>query len=79
MGTVEVESGNRLLTVCSHIVTYGSAANETLTEQIRDEIETMWNEPQGRIVFQNETYLVQFRITAEIKKRHFRIGGPAKR
>lgn len=66
MGTVEVQSSN-IITVFSHIITYGNAADPLITEQIRDEIETMWNEPQGKIVFNSDYYLVQFKITAEHK------------
>ncbi|MCH5600874.1 M10 family metallopeptidase domain-containing protein [Niabella ginsengisoli] len=66
MGTVEV-SPNHTLFVFSHIVTYGNAANAALTMQINDEIETMWNEPQAKIVFNNDYYKVQFKISAEHK------------
>jgi hypothetical protein len=66
MGEAELES-NRII-IHSHIITYGNAADEALTEQIRDEIETMWNEPKAVIDVHNKEYLVQFRITAELKK-----------
>lgn len=67
MGEAGIEAHRGQLTIQSHIITYGNAANAMLTEQIRDEIETMWNEAQGRVIIENETYLVQFRITAELK------------
>lgn len=57
-----------MLLICSHIIIYGEAANETLTMQIRDEIETMWNEPNGRLLLHNKEYRVQFRISAELRK-----------
>jgi len=60
MGTVE--TGSQQIFINSHIITYGNAANEALTEMIRDEIETMWNEPQARVVF-NDCRIV-FSITA---------------
>lgn len=63
----EVEISNRVILIQSHIITYGSAATQELTQQIRDEIETMWNEAQGRVMLENEPYHVQFRMTAEIK------------
>lgn len=66
MGTVEVISSN-IITIFSHIITYGSAADAHITEQIRDEIETMWNEPQGTILFNNNYYQVVFKITSEYK------------
>ena len=65
MGTVEILHDSLL--IVSHIVTYGNAANEALTMQIRNEIETMWNEPQGKVFFNVGHYLVQFRISAEYK------------
>lgn len=64
MGTAEIQSHKTIL-IRSHIVTYGNAAAPKITEQIRDEIETMWNEPQGKIYFDKEVYIVQFSITAE--------------
>ena len=36
MGTVE--TGSQQIFINSHIITYGNAANEALTEMIRDEI-----------------------------------------
>lgn len=55
------------MTIYSHIITYGNRADESLTEQIREEIETMWNEPLGTIVMDGKTYRVEFRITAECR------------
>ena len=62
MGIAEL-NGHTLL-IRSHLITYGHAADETLTELLRDEIETLWNEPQVSIHLQGEKFLVQFRITA---------------
>lgn len=67
MGEAEVLSSQKCVTIFSHLVCYGNAANQTLTEQIREEIETMWNEPQGRVVLDGREYLVQFRITAALQ------------
>lgn len=67
MGEAGLNKQHRQLIIRSHIITYGNATSDVLTEQIRDEIETLWNEAQGRIVLGNETYLVQFNITAEAK------------
>lgn len=66
MGTVEVLSPG-VFTIFSHIITYGNASTPVLTEQIRDEIEMMWNEPGASIVFKGEDYLVRFKISAEFK------------
>lgn len=62
MGTVEI-SRNELV-ICSHIVTYGNAADPSITEQIRDEIESMWNEPEVFLELDGASRRVKFRITA---------------
>lgn len=62
MGTAEFE--NSQLTIYSHIITYGNAADAALTEMIREEIETMWNEPRGSLMFDGLMFAVRFRITA---------------
>lgn len=63
MGIIEVQS--ETFFILSHIITYGNAADETITERIRDEIETMWNEPNGFVLVNGDKHLVQFCITAE--------------
>lgn len=68
MGSAELNVHQKTVHVFSHVITYGNCASEELTEQIRNEIETMWNEAQGRVLLGNETYLVQFNITAELRK-----------
>ena len=47
MGTVELNS--RILFIYSNIITYGNAADEAITAMIREEIETMWNEPKAKL------------------------------
>ena len=66
MGEVEVNILNKQLTIHSHLVIYGNAATNELTEQIRDEIETMWNEPHGFVTIQSTQVLIEFKITAEL-------------
>jgi len=68
MGEAGLDKQNRQLIITSNIICYGNAASEELTQLIRDEIETMWNEALGRVVLDNETFVVQFRISAETKK-----------
>ncbi len=63
MGIAEI--GNEYLLIHSHIIIYGNAADSAITEMIRDEVETMWNEPEGVIVLREQPYKVIFRITAE--------------
>lgn len=67
MGEAEIDKHHRQFIITSHIITYGSAASEELSQLIRDEIETMWNEADGRVVLGSDTFTVQFRITAETK------------
>ncbi len=63
MGIVEILDNNLLL-ISSHIITYGNAADDIITERIRTEIERMWNEPQGSIKTGGSMYRILFRITA---------------
>lgn len=67
MGEAEITASN-IITLHSHIVTYGNAADEIVTERIRNEIETMWNEPNAVITIYNSPFQIVFRITAEMKK-----------
>jgi hypothetical protein len=68
MGEVELDIYRNILIIRSHIIIYGNGADEQLTEQIRDEIETMWNEPRGIVMINNRMVQVQFSITAELRK-----------
>jgi hypothetical protein len=67
MGEAELNIHNRTITIHSHLVTYGTAADENLTRQIRDEIETLWNEPAASIVIQKQRFAVRFHITAALQ------------
>lgn len=63
MGTAEYYI--QQLVITSNIITYGNAADAAITEMIRDEIETMWNEPQAVLVIEGYELLIRFKITAE--------------
>lgn len=65
MGEAEIDIQQKQLIIHSHIITYGGAANEFLTGQIREEIETMWNEPQAVIMLEKTPVRIVFSITAE--------------
>jgi hypothetical protein len=65
MGTAEILS--KQIIIHSHIITYGNAADPAITELIRDEIETMWNEPKGIIEWKEKELVVIFKITAMLK------------
>jgi hypothetical protein len=69
MGAVELDSYAKALVIYSHIIVYGHAATPELTKQIRDEIETMWNEPGGSVRVDATQVSVQFKITAELKQQ----------
>ncbi len=62
MGSVEIS--DNLFLIYSHIITYGNASNPEVTERMREEIETMWNEPEGIIEFDDSLMRVLFKITA---------------
>lgn len=63
----EAEVYREQLIIHSHIITYGDAADEQITEQIRDEIETMWNEPAAIVPLYKTSFQIVFKITAELK------------
>ena len=67
MGEAELLTDRKSIVIHSHLVIYGHAADAALAEGIRDEIETMWNEPAGRVLLNNQDFQVQFRITAELR------------
>ena len=67
MGTIELDILNQQIFLRSHIITYGNAADEAVTESIREEIETMWNEAHGHIQLKGQRYNVLFRITASFQ------------
>ena len=66
MGIAEIDSNHQLI-ISSHIITYGNAAAPAITELIRDEIETMWNEPEAVLLLNSLLFKVVFRITASWK------------
>jgi hypothetical protein len=66
MGIIEIDSSQ--LVIFSHLVIYGEAADEAITAMIREEIETMWNEPNAVIPFHGRDCNIVFRISAELKK-----------
>jgi hypothetical protein len=68
MGEAEIDIANGTVTIFSHIITYGNAADGAVTERIREEIETMWNRPRAAISLNRSQYTVIFRIGAEWKR-----------
>src|SRR6476660_10166146 len=68
MGEAELNFEEKSIVIRSHIITYGSMADDILTERIRSEIETMWNEPGAFCIINNTSLQVNFRISSELKK-----------
>ncbi|PZR26055.1 MAG: peptidase M10 [Citrobacter freundii] len=62
MGILELI--NNELILHSHIITYGGAADAVITEDIRAEIEDMWNEPRAIVYFKRNDHRLIFNITA---------------
>jgi len=62
MGSVEFYTNQ--FVIYSHIITYGNAADDKVTDLIRDEIESMWNEPAANISYKGYILRVRFNITA---------------
>jgi hypothetical protein len=67
MGEVQIDFSKKELLITSHLIFYGNAANVALAEQLRDEIETMWNEPYGVLHLGDGVVTVRFKITAEVQ------------
>ena len=65
MGEAEI-NGSQVI-IAAHLITYGNAAGEEVTSRIREEIETLWNEPQGMVFLKSSAFRTIFRITAEYR------------
>jgi len=68
MGEAEIVTHQDTIIISSHIITYGDAADENITALIREEIETMWNEPKGKVYINGIQLFVTFSITAAFQK-----------
>lgn len=68
MGTAELNISSKELTIHSWLITYGTKATTELTEQMRAEIEEMWNEPAGVIKLDGVIWTVRFRICAYMRQ-----------
>lgn len=67
MGEAQLDTATGILTIHAHVVTYGGAATPELTEQVREEIETMWNAPDVVLRGRSGPFRVRFRITAAFR------------
>ncbi|RYE00468.1 MAG: peptidase M10 [Sphingobacteriales bacterium] len=70
MGTVELINAQEAL-LKAEVIIYGTAATEALSQQIAEEIETMWTEAGGKIRLGSNLYTLNFSIqgfyTPELK------------
>ncbi|MBL7741493.1 MAG: peptidase M10 [Chitinophagaceae bacterium] len=65
MGQAEI-TGSQLV-IFSRIITYGHAADALITEQMREEIETMWNEPAATVSIKGKEVSVIFSIACSFE------------
>jgi hypothetical protein len=65
MGSAEID--NQQIIIRSRIITYGHAADAALTEIMRDEIETMWNEPKASVMLDDTMRMVVFKISSSFQ------------
>lgn len=65
MGTIEIDTSKKIISIASNIVCYGNAASFELAKQISEEIETMWNAPNATIEMDQTSFFVQFNISAQ--------------
>ncbi len=67
MGELEIFESQSTIMLSANIIIYGNAATEVLAKQIEEEIETMWNEVNGRVTINDKAYRLWF----VIKGYHF--------
>jgi hypothetical protein len=63
MGLAELDEQEIIIT--SHLIIYGNACSPAVAGSMREEIETMWNEPSATILLNGIPFSVRFSITAE--------------
>ncbi len=62
MGIIELDNSTKKLLVQSNILLYGDAISEIFRKDIEEEIETLWNEPKGKVTIAYEMYILEFQI-----------------
>ena len=62
MGEVEIDISGKQIFIRSNIITYGNHADELISKEMAEEIESMWNEPTAFIPFQKNELRVVFLI-----------------
>lgn len=64
MGELELIAETKTIKIYSDIVLYGDLATDILAKEFGQEIAELWNEVEGIIDFENETYRVEFVINS---------------
>jgi hypothetical protein len=62
MVETEIIAEKRIVLLRGKVITYGNAATAELTKEIADEIETLWNEPKGVVLYNRTPFTVIFSI-----------------
>lgn len=62
MGTVQLINNTNQLLITSIFFFYGTEATDVLSQQIADDIQQHWNEPDASIHLQNKKWNIQFQI-----------------
>lgn len=65
MGSIEIDTANKIITIESNIICYGNAADYDIALRIAEEIETMWSEPNAIVELNNINYTVRFVANAQ--------------
>ncbi|HNE51276.1 MAG TPA: peptidase M10 [Chitinophagales bacterium] len=65
MGIIEINPSANTVTISSTIIYYGNAADFSLSKLLSEEIETLWNEPQGKVLLHAKQFLVVFKISTQ--------------
>ena len=65
MGTIEIDTSAKIITISSNIICYGNAADYEISKHIAEEIERMWNDPNGRVSIFDAEFQVCFKIGAQ--------------
>lgn len=60
MGTIEIDTASKIITIEANIICYGNAASYDVASLIAEEIETMWSEPNAIVELNSTSYFVRF-------------------
>lgn len=67
MGEIELNKEEQVITIYSDFYLYGDLANDILAKEFTQEIETLWNEPEAIIEFDDTKYYVRFKMNGIFK------------